>query len=161
MAASLTLKMKTTVRNLQRKHRLNLPAIRRLTGKLAALLEVASPDSVWEEVTLLLTDDEGITQTNRGFFGKDCPTDVISFRSEAIPGEEGCTGDLIVNVERAVQEGPYHGGIDEELALYIAHGFDHLSGADDNTPARRVAMRRTEMRQLKELAADIRNLILH
>lgn len=122
------------------------------------MLEAADPDTVWKEVSLLLTDDAGITQYNREFFGKDGPTDVISFRGEPVPGEDGTTGDLIVNVERAVQEGPRHDGIDAELALYIAHGFDHLSGADDNTPARRAAMRRTEMRWLAELRPEIKNL---
>ena len=158
MAVSLILKMKTVLINRQ-KRRISLPAIRRLTAKLAAALEAADPDTVWQEVTLLLTDDSGITQYNREFFGKDRATDVISFRSEPIPGEDGVTGDLIVNVERAVQEGPEHGGISAELALYIAHGFNHLSGADDNTPAKRAAMRRTEMRRLAELKSEIKGLI--
>ena len=151
--------MKTALINRQ-KRRLNLPALRRLTAELAVRLEAADPNSVWEEVTLLLTDDGGITQYNREFFGKDNPTDVISFRGESIPGEEGTTGDLIVNVERAVQEGPKHDGINAELALYIAHGFDHLSGAEDNTPARRAAMRRTELRWLAGLQPEIKNLKL-
>ena len=151
--------MKTSLINRQ-KRRLNLPASRRLTAKLAALLEAADPNTVWEEVVVLLTDDEGITQTNREFFGKDRPTDVISFRCEPIPGEDGATGDLIVNVERAVQEGPKHDGINTELALYIAHGFNHLSGGEDNTPARRAAMRRTEMRWLAGLQTEIKKLDL-
>jgi len=151
--------MKTSLINRQ-KRRINLPAIRRLTAKLAAELEAASPETVWQEATLLLTDDAGITQYNREFFGKDHPTDVISFRGEPVPGEDGTTGDLIVNVECAVREGPQHDGINSEMALYIAHGFDHLSGANDDTPARRAAMRRTEMRWLAELQTEIKNLIL-
>jgi probable rRNA maturation factor len=149
--------MKTALINRQ-KRPLRLPALRQLTAKLAAQLEAADPDTRWEEVTVLLTDDEGITQYNREFFGKDRPTDVISFRCEAIPGEEGATGDLIVNVERAVQEGPAHDGVNAELALYIAHGFNHLSGADDDTPARRAAMRRTELSRLAGLQAEIQQL---
>jgi probable rRNA maturation factor len=151
--------MKTVLINRQ-KRRINLPAIRRLTAKLAALLEAEDPGTIWQEVTLLLTDDAGITQYNREFFGKDHPTDVISFRGEPVPGEDGTTGDLIVNVECAVREGPQHDGINSEIALYIAHGFDHLSGADDDTPARRAAMRRTEMRWLAGLQTEIKNLIL-
>jgi len=150
--------MKTALINRQ-KRRINLPAIRRLTAELAAALEAADPETAWQEVTLLLTDDAGITQYNREFFGKDRATDVISFRCEPVPGEDGATGDLIVNVERAVQEGPRHGGADAELALYIAHGFNHLSGADDNTPAKRAAMRRTEMRRLSALQTELKNLI--
>jgi probable rRNA maturation factor len=151
--------MKTALINRQ-KRRINLPALRRLTAELAKRLEAADPDTVWQEVTLLLTDDAGITQYNREFFGKDRPTDVISFRCEPVPGEEGATGDLIVNAERAVQEGLNHDGINAELALYIAHGFDHLSGAEDHTPARRSAMRRTELGWLAKLQPEIRNLKL-
>jgi probable rRNA maturation factor len=151
--------MKTVLINRQN-YRINLPAIRRLTAKLAAALASTDPETVWQEVTLLLTDDTGITQYNREFFGKDRTTDVISFRSEPIPGEEGTSGDLIVNVECAVREGSQHDGIDAELALYIAHGFNHLSGADDNTPAKRAAMRRTELQRLKELKSEITCLIV-
>ena len=128
-----------------------MPAIRRLAACLAAELETADPQTVWQEVTLLLTDDAGITHYNLEFFGKNRPTDVISFRSDPIPGEEGATGDLIVNVECALREGPHHDGPNAELALYIAHGFDHLSGADDDTPARRAAMRRTELSWLRNI----------
>ena len=152
-------KLKTIVKNSQRTIRLNLPLIRRLTATLARELEVADPDTDWHEVTLLLTDDDGITQTNREFFGKDRPTDVISFRSEPIPGEEGVTGDLLVNVQRAVEAGPQHDGCDAELALYIAHGFDHLSGADDASPAQRATMHRTEAGWLKAVPFDIHPLI--
>lgn len=125
------------------------------------MLEIGDPETVWQEVTLLLTDDDGITPYNREFFGKDRPTDVISFRCDPVPGEQGVTGDLIVNVQRAVQEGPAHHGMDAELALYIAHGFNHLSGEDDNTPEKRAAMRRTELRRLAVLKTEIKNLILN
>lgn len=130
-------------------HRLHLPAIRRLSRELAAALEADDPQTDWREVTLLLTGNAGITQLNRLYFEQDRPTDVISFRIPPVPGECGTSGDLAVNVERAVEEGPRHDGADAELALYIAHGFNHLSGADDDTPARRAAMRRTERRRLK------------
>lgn len=109
---------------------------------------------------MLLVDDEGITQTNREYFGKDRPTDVISFRYEPIPGEEDAwSGDLIINVDRAVQIGPEHNGIDYELALYIAHGFDHLTGAEDNTDEKRNQMRATETAWLQDAAPLTEQLI--
>jgi probable rRNA maturation factor len=125
--------------------------VRRLTKRLAAKLAEADPGTLWDEVTVVLTGHEEITQANREFFGKNRPTDVISFRCEAVPGEAGATGDLLVNVDCAVETGAEHNGADYELALYIAHGFNHLSGADDDTPQRRAAMRRTETRRLNEL----------
>lgn len=98
-----------------------------------------------------MVDDDGITRTNREYFGKNRPTDVISFRYEPIPGEEDTwSGDLVINVDRAVQIGPEHDGIDYELALYLAHGFDHLSGAEDDTDYKRKKMRATETAWLKQ-----------
>ena len=105
---------------------------------------------------MVLTDDEGITQPNRDYFGKDRPTDVISFRYDPVPGETaGFSGDLIINVDRAVQIGPEQNGADYELALYIAHGFDHLSGAEDDTPAKKKAMLATETAWLEEIGTDL------
>lgn len=106
----------------------------------------------WSEVCVVLTDDEGIIPANREYFGKERPTDVISFRYDPIPGEEeGFSGDLIINVDRAVQVGPDQNGADYELALYIAHGFDHLSGAEDDTPGKKQAMLNTETAWLEEI----------
>ena len=102
-------------------------------------------------MSVILVDDEGITQTNREYFGKDRPTDVISFRYDPIPGEtDALTGDLLINVDRAVQEGGERGDMDYELALYIAHGFDHLTGAEDNTPKKQKKMRTTETAWLRQ-----------
>lgn len=101
---------------------------------------------------VVFTDDEGIVPANREYFGKERPTDVISFRYDPIPGEEeGYTGDLIINVDRAMQRGLEERGADYELALYIAHGFDHLSGAEDDTPEKKKAMLDTETAWLKEM----------
>jgi len=100
---------------------------------------------------VVLVDDESITQTNREYFGKNCPTDVISFRYDPIPGEaESWSGDLVINVDRAVTEGTTRGRIDPELALYIAHGFDHLSGAEDDSPEKQKKMRATETAWLRQ-----------
>jgi probable rRNA maturation factor len=152
--------MKTVLLNQQTTHPLNLKALRKLSDGLGKRLERKDAASRWGDVSIVLTDDSGITAANREFFGKNRPTDVISFRYEPVPGEEEITGDLIVNVECAVREGPAHEGPDAELALYIAHGVNHLSGADDDTPARRAAMRRTEKQWLNELNSCIQNLII-
>ncbi len=103
----------------------------------------------------MFLDDDGITQTNREYFGKNRPTDVISFRYDPIPGEDDLlTGDLLVNVDRAMNEGAARGNTDYELALYMAHGFDHLSGAEDNTPEKKKRMRATETAWLRKAASE-------
>ena len=153
--------MKTFVQNNQRTVPVNVQAVKTLAAQLGNCLAAADPNTLWGDITVVLTDDRGITQPNREFFGKDRSTDVISFRYDPIPGEEpAATGDLIVNVECAVREGAAREGADAELALYIAHGFDHLSGADDDTPSRRAAMRRTEKRWLAALQSETQKLIL-
>ncbi|HPA78527.1 MAG TPA: rRNA maturation RNase YbeY [Kiritimatiellia bacterium] len=107
--------------------------------------QAVSPAEKWGTVSLTLTDDAGITAANRAYFGKDSPTDVISCAYDPLPGEAGLrAGEVIVNVQRAREEGARRDGMDLELALYIAHGCQHLAGRDDAVPAARAAMRRCE-----------------
>ena len=122
-----------------------------LTDWLGIKLESATAPERWSEVCIVLVDDTGITRINREYFGKNRPTDVISFRYDPVPGENTAwSGDLMINVDRAVQVGPEHKGMDYELALYTAHGFDHLTGAEDHTDAERKKMRETETAWLRE-----------
>jgi len=112
---------------------------------LSQKLEQRTKPNAWSEVTLILTNDPDISRINAEYFNKNRPTDVISFRYDPIPGEpNNWSGDIIVNVERAIQAGSLHDGINHELALYIAHGFDHLAGAEDDTPEKRAKMHDTE-----------------
>ncbi len=146
--------MKTSILIQQKNHPIQIQKLKRLTDWLGRKLESATAPDRWNEVCIVLVDDEGITQTNREYFSKNRPTDVISFRYDPVPGENTVwSGDLIVNVDRAVQVGPEHKGVDYELALYIAHGFDHLTGAEDDTEARRNKMRATETAWLREAGA--------
>jgi probable rRNA maturation factor len=110
------------------------------------------PDLHIEQIGVVCLDDAQMTAVNREYFAKNRPTDVISFRYDPLPGADGAEGEVLVNVERAVQVGGRYQGRSAELALYLAHGMNHLSGADDATPAERAAMRRTERRRLKKAA---------
>ena len=81
-------------------------------------------------------------------------TDVITQRYDAMPGEPaGVYGELYVNVDQALRVAPKRRGWSpaKELLLYVAHGMDHLSGADDLNPRDYDRMRRRELRWLKEL----------
>ena len=143
--------MKTTLLNQQTNHPIHQQRLDNLIGWLGGKLEAKTAPAAWDEVTVVLVDNDGITQTNREYFGKNRPTDVISFRYDPVPGEaEAWGGDLVINIDRAVEVGPEHKGADYELALYIAHGFDHLSGAEDDTPEKRKKMRATETAWLRQ-----------
>jgi probable rRNA maturation factor len=143
--------MKTSILNQQKNHPIRIQQLQKLTDWLGKKVEAVTAPERWEEVCIVLVDDEGITRTNREYFGKERPTDVISFRYDPVPGEhDALTGDLIINVDRAVQVGPEHNGADYELALYIAHGFDHLAGADDATDEQQSEMHATETAWLEE-----------
>jgi rRNA maturation RNase YbeY len=111
----------------------------------------------WQDITLHLTDNAGIKSVNKAVFSSNDVTDVISSTYSPIPGEESClTGEIVVNAQRAVElttakrRAAVRWTASEELALYIAHGCDHLSGEDDNSRTRRERMRRRELRWLKE-----------
>lgn len=93
------------------------------------------PEINWQELSLVFTDDR-IRDLNHQWFGKATVTDVISF---AYPDGEA-TGEVIVNVQQAHEEGRLRESPDRELALYIAHGCHHLMGAEDATPAQKKAM---------------------
>lgn len=112
------------------------------------------PHLPWDTVSVVLTDDAGIHAVNRDFLGHDYPTDVISFAFAPLPGaDSGMTGEIAVNVERAVRLGGRHGSAARELALYVAHGCDHLDGSDDATARDRRRMRARECRWLRAPAA--------
>lgn len=64
------------------------------------------------------------------------------------------TAEIFVNVERAAQVRPCSRkwNASRELALYIAHGCDHLiSGEDDARDDERKRMRARELRWLREI----------
>ena len=103
--------MKTSLLNQQTKHPVNLPGLQKLADWLGEKIETKTAPEGWGEVSIVLLDDEGITRPNREYFGKDRPTDVISFRYDPVPGEaDGWSGDLLVNVDRAVSVGAARGG---------------------------------------------------
>jgi probable rRNA maturation factor len=101
-------------------------------------------------VSLVLTDDAYIRNINRAHLGHDCPTDVIAFSFLPLPTESAPRGEIFVNAEMAARVGKRFCGKDRELALYIAHGCDHLSGEEDSTPQLRRRMRQRELRWLRD-----------
>lgn len=97
------------------------------------------------EVSILLTDDEGIHQLNHQFRGVDRPTDVLSFpQNELTPGafnsahverapETGriLLGDMAISLERTASQAEEYGhSFEHELQYLIVHSVLHLLGYD-------------------------------
>ena len=105
-------------------------------------------------VTVILQDDAFSAEVHEASNGAKGPTDVITQRYDAMPGEaEGVYGELYVNVDQALRVAPKRRGWSpaKELLLYVAHGMDHLSGADDLKPRDYDRMRRRELAWLHEI----------
>ncbi len=106
----------------------------------------------WRELTVLLVDDAECAAINRAALGHRGPTDVITMTYPAVPGEpQGDIAEIVLNVERAWQLADTPAGASAELALYLAHGIDHLCGFNDQSPESRRSMRRREQRWLRQL----------
>ena len=150
--------VKIRLLNRQRALRVRLPAVRRLVRTLA---DRAFPaEAPFAELAVALTDDAAMPAYKAGCFGVRVQTDVVAQAYEAVPGVCAATAELILNAERARAEGQARaGGPARELALYLAHGLDHLAGADDDTPARRRAMRRRETAWLDDDPAAYRGIL--
>jgi len=96
------------------------------------------------EISVLLTDDEGIHQTNLEMRGVDRPTDVLSFPMfELSPGEhpdeldaDPATGliplgDMVLSMERVEAQAREFGHSKKrELAYLAVHSVLHLLGYD-------------------------------
>ncbi len=140
--------MKITLSNRQKIASPRRAPLRRLLRRLMALAQRRDPGRAWTELTVILTDDPGSQAANRACFGHDYATDVITQAYAPMPGDDGWTGDIVVNVQRACQAGA-GARRQYELALFLAHGCDHLTGGMDDTPVRRRQMIRREGRWLR------------
>ena len=108
-------------------------------------------------VTVILQDDAFSAEVHEAINGAKGPTDVITQRYDAMPGErEGVYGELYVNVDQALRVAPKRRGWSpaKELLLYVAHGMHHLSGADDLKPRDYDRMRRRELEWIREWGHD-------
>lgn len=119
-------------------------------------------------IDVVLHGDRASAAAHFAAMGVRGPTDVITLRYDATPLSP-TRGELLVNpveARRAAAARGAPGGpallpgeeslawsADAELALYLAHGFDHLAGSDDAAAADFRAMRRRELRWLAALAA--------
>ena len=96
------------------------------------------------EISVLLTDDEGIHQTNLEMRGVDRPTDVLSFpmfelspceRPDELDADPATglipLGDMVLSMERVEAQAKEFGhSRKRELAYLVVHSVLHLLGYD-------------------------------
>ncbi len=152
-----------TVSHINRKIETYNESGRRVNRLLLARIAraVLTGESVPEyDVTIVIVDNEEIARLNGQFLKHDGPTDVIAFPYE----EQAVNGDLFVSREQAESQAAEYGvTINNELARLVIHGLLHLIGFNDDTPARRGAMRRRENKHLAEIENmnTVRNWMIH
>jgi len=132
----------------------------KMQGVITAALE-AEGVSIPCEISVLLTDDEGIHQINRDMREVDRPTDVLSFPMFELepgtpPNGEGyldpatglCPlGDMCISLERAEAQAQEFGhSVEREICYLTVHSVLHLLGYDhlDEGPMK------AQMRQREE-----------
>ncbi len=100
-----------------------------------AALETLKAENITDkcELSVLLTDDEGIHIINREKRSVDKPTDVLSFpMGDYDPGTGRLLlGDMVLNVDRARAQGEEYGhGAAHEISYLTVHSVLHLLGYD-------------------------------
>jgi probable rRNA maturation factor len=114
------------------------------------------------ELAIVLTDDSAIRTLNRGWRGKDQPTNVLSFPARDNPsasrlagerrGRVRLLGDIVIAYETMAREAlAAHKPFLHHLAHLAVHGFLHLVGHDHATDAEADAMEALEIAVLARL----------
>ena len=110
------------------------------------------------EISVTLTDDEGIHAINREHRGVDSATDVLSFPLGEPDLDTGrlFLGDMVLSLEHVeAQAEEYGGGYEHECQYLTVHSVLHLLGYDhlDEGPEKAL-MRQHEKIVMKELGYD-------
>lgn len=108
-------------------------ALRRRIKKAASAVLKAENVTQKAELSVLLTDDEGIHIINRETRSVDRPTDVLSFPMGDTDPQTGrlVLGDMVLNVDRAKAQGAEYGhGAEHEISYLTVHSVLHLLGYD-------------------------------
>ena len=130
---------------------------KRIKAAARAVLEAEQVEGPWE-LSVLLTDDEGIHAINKEFRDVDKPTDVLSFPMGDTDPETGrlLLGDMVLNAAQAEKQGIEFGhGADHEISYLTVHSVLHLLGYDHvDEGEMKKAMRAREKAIMAQLEPD-------
>jgi probable rRNA maturation factor len=110
------------------------------------------------DLSILFTDNKGITHFNRKCFGRNTATNVISF-SYLNGFQPEVLGDIVISAERAREEAEAAGiPLHDRLVALVVHGLVHVLGFDHEAgpkEARRMRYREKKLlRYISELDAS-------
>lgn len=117
------------------------------------------------EVSVTLTDNEGIHALNKQYRNIDAPTDVLSFplveyESTEEPPVDDATmlGDIVISLERAEEQAEEFGhSFEREVAFLTVHSMLHLLGYDHvNSEAEDEEMRSRQRDIMKTLGLEVK-----
>jgi len=113
------------------------------------------------EISVVVTDNDGIQELNKKYRGLDCPTDVLAFPMyestlqviDAIKEfREVLLGDVIISLEKAQEQAEEYGhSLEREIGFLVIHGVLHLLGFDHKDEKQRKIMRQEEDKILNVL----------
>ena len=135
-----------TLRNVDVSNRAR-PRLRIPRGSVPRLLHwldrnPSIPPPVGGDLSVVFLGWRSMCRLHEQFLGDPSPTDVITFPATE-PGLEG--GEICVCPEMADRNARQLGlPFARELTLYLVHGWLHLAGYEDHTPAQRSRMRAAE-----------------
>ncbi|HET9960000.1 MAG TPA: rRNA maturation RNase YbeY [Polyangiaceae bacterium] len=111
--------------------------VRRLATDMLAELALSRA-----ELSILLTDDEGIHELNLQHRKMDKPTDVLAFPiDEKATEPERLLGDVVISIDTAERQASSRKRpLIAELRFLLAHGLLHLIGYDHDTKPRKQRM---------------------
>ena len=96
------------------------------------------------DISVVFVNDAEIKKIHKDFMNDATVTDVITFVGEDHPAEP-FAGEICVNLDQAKRVAKKHGHtFEEEVSLYVAHGWLHLSGLRDKKSAEAKKMRAAE-----------------
>lgn len=113
-----------------------------------AIAAVLAFEDVQGDVTLIVGDDDAITDLNLRFLGNPGPTDVLSFPAQAdddafvqAPDINPYLGDIVIAYPYTAAQAALAGrNVVNELSLLAVHGTLHLLGYDHAEPEEKTIM---------------------
>ncbi len=124
--------MAISIRNSQKKVKLELRPIRQTVQKLLRLVDCRD-----RELSLLVVDDAAIQEINARYLGRNYPTNVISFafsEGEFSGINPQILGDIVISAETALRDADSGNlPLADEMDFLIIHGLLHLLGYNHET----------------------------